>query len=332
MALFDCFTFNDELDLLEVRLRLGVPHVTRFVLVEATTTYSGKSKPLHFDLNRDRFAAWDEQIHHIVVDDMPDPSQGRWAAEVHQRNALLRGIEDAEPTDVVIVADVDEIVHPEVLATLQGPLRGLTALEMRKTFHYANWELPLHRFARLTRASIVGDLDDPHQQRNHVEPQVVIADAGRHLSGLGGRAERLAKYESYAHAELDNPKDKSPDYLGHAFRFGVDPYIKELVEVVPPSQLCSIQREFSRLRPDLFSFESLPPIGSRLLFRWYALWRARQQDHVDLIATLDDRYDDRRLSVAGIALTEAIRQALFVRPRRGLGAVKRKLKRIVSSR
>ena len=46
--LFDCFVFNDELDLLLTRLEVLSPVVHRFVLVEAAYWPSGKRKPLHF--------------------------------------------------------------------------------------------------------------------------------------------------------------------------------------------------------------------------------------------------------------------------------------------
>ena len=53
--LFDCFTFFNELDPLELRLRELDALVHRFVLVEAPQTFTGRPKPLHFKLNRDRF-------------------------------------------------------------------------------------------------------------------------------------------------------------------------------------------------------------------------------------------------------------------------------------
>ena len=56
--LFDCFTFYDELDLLELRLEVTAPYVDEFVVVEAEKTFSGVVKPLHFELNKARFARW----------------------------------------------------------------------------------------------------------------------------------------------------------------------------------------------------------------------------------------------------------------------------------
>jgi len=183
--LYDCVVFNDELDLLEVRLRTAAPYVDVFVIVEATRTFSGDEKPLVFGENRERFKEWHDQIRHIVVDDLPPPVPTRWVSEVFQRDAIRRGLHDAQPEDIIIVADADELIHPEVLATMRTSVTALTGLGMASTFHRANWELPLGMFALAARAVPFAQLSDsPHNQRNHVAPTSVIPDAGRHLTYL----------------------------------------------------------------------------------------------------------------------------------------------------
>src|SRR5580704_5860153 len=60
--IYDCFTFFDELELLELRLHELGNVVDKFVLVEATKTHSNKSKPLHYQKNRGLFQAFHDQI------------------------------------------------------------------------------------------------------------------------------------------------------------------------------------------------------------------------------------------------------------------------------
>ena len=43
MKIYDCFIFNDELDLLELRLKFLEDTVDYFVLVESERTLSGKT-------------------------------------------------------------------------------------------------------------------------------------------------------------------------------------------------------------------------------------------------------------------------------------------------
>ena len=52
MKIFDCFPFYNELDLLELRLNELYDHVDRFVLVEANTTFTSKTKPFYFEENK----------------------------------------------------------------------------------------------------------------------------------------------------------------------------------------------------------------------------------------------------------------------------------------
>ncbi len=117
MALWDCFTFFNELDILELRLRELAPVVDRFVIAEATKTFANEPKPLHFQDNKARFAAFLPKIVHVVVDDLPDAGDA-WDREAFQRNAVGRGLEGAAADDIVMISDVDEIPYPENVAKL----------------------------------------------------------------------------------------------------------------------------------------------------------------------------------------------------------------------
>src|SRR4051812_40271897 len=111
MTLCDCFTFYNELDILEIRLRELYDVVDRFVLVEATHTHKGDPKPLHYATNRARFASWNDKIRHIVIGDLPvgDNLAAIRRREMGQRNAILLGLMDAQDDDIVLISDVDEI-------------------------------------------------------------------------------------------------------------------------------------------------------------------------------------------------------------------------------
>src|SRR4051794_36139000 len=316
--LFDCFVFNDELDLLQLRLEATAPLVDAFVLVEATKTFSGAEKPLHYELNRDRFKEWEGKIRHVVVDDMPTAAARRWDAEIHQRNAILRGIEDAAQDDLIVISDADEVIRPEVLRTLRDACDCLTGLEMASTFHCANWEIPVGEFAWAARAIPYGQLVDPHHQRNHTDPDATISDAGRHFTSLGDTGVLIEKFEAYSHAEMDNQQQKDTVYLDRAQKLGLDVFSRQLVSVRSPSGLCSLQRGLLELRPDLFDFADLPPLKMRRRFQRYAQWRSRQNVHSDLVRDLDRRYDLRPWAIRRLAFTEAARTAFYVTPRRVL--------------
>lgn len=110
MKIYDCFTFFNELDLLEMRFNILNDKVDFFVLVEATKTHSGEKKELFFERNRDRFSNFSNKIIHIIVDDLPEIKNGdRWLLENFQRDAIMRGLSGCGGNDIIVISDLDEI-------------------------------------------------------------------------------------------------------------------------------------------------------------------------------------------------------------------------------
>ena len=112
--IYDCFTFYNELDLLELRLTELYDFVDHFVLVEADTTYTSVPKPFYYEENKQRYARWADKIIHIKVTDMPH-SPDAWVNDIFQRNQIARGIADAAPEDLIMICDLDEIVRQEAV-------------------------------------------------------------------------------------------------------------------------------------------------------------------------------------------------------------------------
>jgi beta-1,4-mannosyl-glycoprotein beta-1,4-N-acetylglucosaminyltransferase len=145
--IYDCFTFFNELDLLEIRLNELAPIVDKFVLVEATQTYQGRPKPLYFAMNQSRFKDFIDKIIHIVVDFPPEqiimkmyPAVSLpWAREYYQRDMIAAGLKDCSPDDVVIISDVDEIPKPrKVLEYLT--VDGVKVFEQRLYYYWLNFQ------------------------------------------------------------------------------------------------------------------------------------------------------------------------------------------------
>ena len=112
--IYDCFTFFNELDLLEMRLNILKDVVDKFVLVEAGETHTGKPKPFYFKDNEDRFSAFRDRIVYVGIESFPK-GHDAWWCENYQRNEILRGLEGARPDDIVLISDLDEIPRPEAV-------------------------------------------------------------------------------------------------------------------------------------------------------------------------------------------------------------------------
>ena len=52
---YDCFQFFNELDILKLRMHVLNDVVDKFVISEATVTFSCEKKPLYFQENREMF-------------------------------------------------------------------------------------------------------------------------------------------------------------------------------------------------------------------------------------------------------------------------------------
>lgn len=136
---YDCVTFFNELDLLEIRLNILKDVADRFVIIEAAETHTGKAKHFHFEENRDRFAEFADRIVYHQINKFPPYCKTNWARENWQRNqiaAVLDGL--ATDDDIILISDLDEIPDPR--AVLKDiPERGVTAFRQAYYSFYLNF-------------------------------------------------------------------------------------------------------------------------------------------------------------------------------------------------
>jgi len=124
-VIVDSFMFNNEFDILLVRLRELAQVVDYFVLVEANVSHSGLPKQALFAEHAHLFSAFAPQLVRVQLDEVDyraataaaPPSKVNWAWEEHSRAAIARGLQLVEhlmqrklaSSDIVIVTDVDEV-------------------------------------------------------------------------------------------------------------------------------------------------------------------------------------------------------------------------------
>jgi len=107
MKIYDCFTFFNELDLLEIRLNELNEVVDYFVIVEANKTQTGKDKEYYFEKSKSRFKRFEEKIIHLKIN-MP-PTKNFWVMENYQRDCILKGLKNCKDEDIILISDLDEI-------------------------------------------------------------------------------------------------------------------------------------------------------------------------------------------------------------------------------
>jgi beta-1,4-mannosyl-glycoprotein beta-1,4-N-acetylglucosaminyltransferase len=117
MKIYDCCLYNGEDTLLDIRLNELDSFVDVFVIVECIVSFSGEQKGYRFHL--EKFNKFSNKIRYIKIEDgiadYKDKSYwnsfqaDKWKREFYLRNSIIRGLYDAEPDDIILLSDVDEI-------------------------------------------------------------------------------------------------------------------------------------------------------------------------------------------------------------------------------
>lgn len=117
---FDCFTFFQELELLDLRFSEYYDCVDYFVIVEAKKTFTGNPHEPVFEKNKERFKEYSDKIIYVLLDTLPENTPDNiWVAESFQRNAILQGLQNkAKIGDIVLLSDIDEFWNKNKLSDL----------------------------------------------------------------------------------------------------------------------------------------------------------------------------------------------------------------------
>ena len=208
--LYDCFVFNYELDLLDIRLNVLNDIVDKFVLVEAGENHWGNKKPLYFDENKARFKSFKDKIIHIKFDKFEECSD-MWAREHFQREQIMQGLKDANDDDIIMISDIDEIPNPKAVKNCMY-LPEIKSLHMENFVYFLN-NLAFDRVCTNQQTTKIlfmrdirnGILDDNNNKTtlsqikfNHDNHQIIIPDGGWHFTSCAREEEVRIKYLSNA--------------------------------------------------------------------------------------------------------------------------------------
>ena len=135
--IYDCFTFYNELDMLNFRFDYLYDVVDYFVLVEANYSHKGNRKKLFYGDNKELFKKYEKKIIHIIVDDMPN-TENAWDNEKFQRKCINRGLMKTKikNDDIIIISDVDEI--PDRNTILNTKTLDDEVFILRQNMYYYN--------------------------------------------------------------------------------------------------------------------------------------------------------------------------------------------------
>jgi hypothetical protein len=197
----DAFIFNNELDLLELRLGQLDEVVDKFVFVETDKTFMGQPKPYHYQQNRQLFEKWN---HKIVFASMSLPHNGHgWTYEASPREALIRLIYGVttDPADTLSFSDLDEIPNPEVVKSYL-PAMGLRNLK-QYTFYY-NYNNLMNYGGRPWSRARIGSIGDIALRGGMINFRGGVGDLDPNFPSI----ENGGWHGSYFHPSVEKIREK----------------------------------------------------------------------------------------------------------------------------
>jgi beta-1,4-mannosyl-glycoprotein beta-1,4-N-acetylglucosaminyltransferase len=245
MKIYDVFPFNNELDLMLLRMHLLDSLVDYFVISESSVSFSGLNKPLRYLENKAMYSRFESKIIHVIAEPGPE-SLTTFERDDFQKNQLGEALRElCCDDDIILSGDLDEFPNPRVFAeAVEAAQEGkighfaqdvyvyyLNFQEYRGKFISITGDYPgiknprwlgtrSVKFSLLRETSIAGLRD-----RSLIPQGVRLSDGGWHFTYVGGPpgssiVERVRqKISDSPHQELMKPAtlDKVPKRIlrGH---------------------------------------------------------------------------------------------------------------------
>ncbi len=246
IKIYDIFTYNGEIEILDIRLHMLYDRVDQFIIVEAPTTFSGKAKPLYFESHKKRFSKFMDKITYFVIDDYPadsalcelaDTSSNvpfggpeHWRREFYQKESIKKALIGLNDNDFCFIGDVDEIWNPEVVVDYTSD--EIFRFRQKMYMYHLNYR---------TDEPWIGTIATKYKNvrtncLNHLRTRGktiydYLDSGGWHFTNMGGIEEVRRKLddsytdESYNTRDVQNNLEKrfgATDHLGRNFRYWID--------------------------------------------------------------------------------------------------------------
>lgn len=255
--IYDCFSFFNEIELLEIRLNILDEVVDKFVIVEANKTHRGDDKEFIFEKNKQKFEKFLDKIIYVKVDDLCDLKKrdiendgNNWYFENFQRDQIMKGLKDCMDDDIVIISDLDEIPKANIIKKYKKKGDGIWKLNLKMMYYFLNnlcVSKPNWQFG--TRIGRFKDLKNPNEDleikphfrhskkglptyfRNCIGKR--IKNAGWHFSYLGGVDAIIRKRKSIVENHLNNDDNMSREQILEKIKLGEDIFDRDEFKYKP---------------------------------------------------------------------------------------------------
>ena len=196
----DIFLFNNEMEVLDLRIKILEDVVDKFIIREATHTFQGDLKECLANTYKHP---------KVFVSTIETPTAlSTWERERFQRSAKINFEEFGIKKDsIILTSDLDEVPDPKALSWLRENFNtdAIYAFEQKMHQYYLNVRNFSEEWAGSRACSTETYLKyDAEFLRQRKDLCLTILDAGWHWAFLGGEEAIEKKIRSYSHEEHDN--------------------------------------------------------------------------------------------------------------------------------
>lgn len=238
---FDCFCYNGEYDMLEIRFNILDKYVDKFVICESQQTFSGNWKPLYWAERDERFEEWEHKvIYHVVP---PKDFSTAFERAGYQKDSIREVLTECKPNDIIYYGDVDEVWRPQ---KKEGKLRQLAYSYSINNRSSEDWQ-----GTNVCKYKNLYNLNEWRANHN-----VILENGGWHFTNLMNYEQLIHKIESYDHQEVniswvkDGLKarmDANIDFLGRVLDWKGNPFKMWVEEKDLPEYLLENKERYKHL-------------------------------------------------------------------------------------
>ena len=215
MKIIDCFIYNNEDLILDLRLNCLNKYIDKFVIIEAKFNHSGSEKK-KYNFKIENFTNIKNKIEYIQLNDFPE-NLTDWGRENFHRNYILKGLSNTNEDDLVIISDVDEIPNLENFDKIQIDRNKFTAFKQKFFYYKFNLLNSTDTDWYGSKMCRFKDLKSPQWLRNKRVKNYpfyridkikwnIIENGGWHFSFIMSPEDIREKIKSFAHSELNLPE------------------------------------------------------------------------------------------------------------------------------
>jgi hypothetical protein len=208
MKVYDCFTFFNELDLLEIRLNELNDVVDYFVLVESTRSFQNKPKECHYLNNKHRFKNFNHKIIRLEIPEQ-NFTTNAWSNEALSWNYCINGLTDAKENDVIMISALDEIPKQETILNIikENILPSCVLTDLYYFYLNTKYKWDPHYGTKWpgTYLTYYSQLDKNNIYNFiNLRKQTKQIYGGWHFSFLGDAINAYNKVNNYSHSEKNH--------------------------------------------------------------------------------------------------------------------------------